>query len=214
MRHAAAGPRDRRARRSARVRRRLRRRAQRHPAGDRPRAGGRRHDEAWGVMDVLAVTDFPDIRLKCAIHSEHGNILIIPREGGYLVRFYIELDDMPRPVRRERRARSWPRPRTGSCTRTRSTSKTSPGGRSTRSASACATSSTTCRRRTATASRACSSPATLCHTHSAKAGQGMNVSMEDAFNLGWKLAAVLRGPRPAGAPAHLLAPSARRSRSS
>ena len=27
-----------------------------------------------------------------------------------------------------------------------------------------------------------------CHTHSAKAGQGMNVSMQDGFNLGWKLA--------------------------
>ncbi|MCZ4135819.1 phenol 2-monooxygenase, partial [Escherichia coli] len=24
-----------------------------------------------------------------------------------------------------------------------------------------------------------------CHTHSAKAGQGMNVSMQDTFNLGW-----------------------------
>src|SRR5581483_3543600 len=32
-----------------------------------------------------------------------------------------------------------------------------------------------------------------CHTHSAKAGQGMNVSMADAWNLGWKLAAVLTG---------------------
>ena len=32
-----------------------------------------------------------------------------------------------------------------------------------------------------------------CHTHSAKAGQGMNVSMQDAFNLGWKLASVLDG---------------------
>ena len=32
-----------------------------------------------------------------------------------------------------------------------------------------------------------------CHTHSAKAGQGMNVSMDDAWNLGWKLGAVLRG---------------------
>ena len=50
-------------------------------------------DESWGVMDVLAVTDFPDIRVKCAINSaEHGNVLIIPREGGYLVRLYIELD--------------------------------------------------------------------------------------------------------------------------
>ena len=26
-------------------------------------------NQTWGVMDVLAVTDFPDIRLKCAIHS-------------------------------------------------------------------------------------------------------------------------------------------------
>ena len=31
-----------------------------------------------------------------------------------------------------------------------------------------------------------------CHTHSPKAGQGMNVSMQDAFNLGWKLASVLQ----------------------
>ena len=32
-----------------------------------------------------------------------------------------------------------------------------------------------------------------CHTHSPKAGQGMNVSMQDTFNLGWKLAHVLTG---------------------
>ena len=32
-----------------------------------------------------------------------------------------------------------------------------------------------------------------CHTHSAKAGQGMNVSMQDTFNLGWKLVSVLEG---------------------
>ncbi|WP_245764312.1 FAD-dependent monooxygenase [Sulfitobacter marinus] len=32
-----------------------------------------------------------------------------------------------------------------------------------------------------------------CHTHSPKAGQGINVSMADTFNLGWKLASVLRG---------------------
>jgi phenol 2-monooxygenase len=35
-----------------------------------------------------------------------------------------------------------------------------------------------------------------CHTHSAKAGQGMNVSMQDGFNLGWKLAHVLEGRSP------------------
>ena len=29
-------------------------------------------NHAWGVMDVLAVTDFPDIRTKCAIQSGSG----------------------------------------------------------------------------------------------------------------------------------------------
>lgn len=31
------------------------------------------------------------------------------------------------------------------------------------------------------------------HTHSPKAGQGMNVSMQDAYNLGWKLGLVVKG---------------------
>ena len=31
------------------------------------------------------------------------------------------------------------------------------------------------------------------HTHTAKAGKGMNLSMQDAYNLGWKLASVLHG---------------------
>jgi hypothetical protein len=35
-----------------------------------------------------------------------------------------------------------------------------------------------------------------CHTHSPKAGQGMNVSMQDGFNLGWKLMSVLRKRSP------------------
>ena len=54
-------------------------------------------NQAWGVMDVLAVTDFPDVRFKSAIQSaSEGNALIIPREGGYLVRIYIELDKLSR----------------------------------------------------------------------------------------------------------------------
>lgn len=31
------------------------------------------------------------------------------------------------------------------------------------------------------------------HTHSPKLGQGMNVSMQDAFNLGWKICSVITG---------------------
>ena len=43
-------------------------------------------NHAWGVMDVLAVTDFPDIRFKSLIQSANdGSMLVIPREGGYLV---------------------------------------------------------------------------------------------------------------------------------
>ncbi len=52
-------------------------------------------NHAWGVMDALAITDFPDIRLKAAIQSaSEGNLLIIPREGGHLVRFYVDLGDV------------------------------------------------------------------------------------------------------------------------
>ncbi|KAG9710745.1 putative flavin-containing monooxygenase, partial [Aureobasidium melanogenum] len=52
-------------------------------------------NQAWGVMDVLAISDFPDWRTKVAIHSAtQGSIVIIPREGGYLVRLYIELDKL------------------------------------------------------------------------------------------------------------------------
>src|SRR5207245_1038295 len=52
-------------------------------------------NHAWGVMDVLAVTDFPDIRCKSLSQSaSDGSILAIPREGGYLVRLYAELANL------------------------------------------------------------------------------------------------------------------------
>ena len=41
---------------------------------------GESANHAWGVMDVLAVTDFPDIRCKSFIQSDsQGSIIIIPR---------------------------------------------------------------------------------------------------------------------------------------
>src|SRR5690606_12489460 len=49
---------------------------------------------AWGVMDVLVNTDFPDWRTKCAINAKAGNILHIPREGGYLSRVYVDLGEV------------------------------------------------------------------------------------------------------------------------
>ena len=43
-------------------------------------------------MDVLAVTDFPDVRRKALIKSAAGTLMIIPREGGYLFRMYVAMD--------------------------------------------------------------------------------------------------------------------------
>ena len=45
----------------------------------------------WGVMDTILRTDFPDIRKKTSIRSDSGTVMVIPREGGSLVRLYIEL---------------------------------------------------------------------------------------------------------------------------
>ncbi len=164
--------------------------------------GGELHGDAahqaWGVMDILATTDFPDIRQKCLISSQsEGNILILPREGGYLFRMYVELDKLDKNERVSNRDFSqadliaaanrimqpysidvkevvwWSIYEIGH----RMTDRfddVPPGEHETRQP------------RVFTAGDAC-------HTHSPKAGQGMNVSMQDTFNLGWKLAHVLTG---------------------
>jgi phenol 2-monooxygenase (NADPH) len=147
-------------------------------------------DESWGVMDVLAVTDFPDVRLKCAIYSEHGNILIIPREGGYLTRFYLELDSVQsdkRNVTVEKLVEVANRilsPYTLEVKEVGWWSVYEIGQRLCDKFDDVDTPDRLPRVFIA---------GDACHTHSAKAGQGMNVSMADAWNLGWKLAAVLRG---------------------
>lgn len=48
-------------------------------------------DYIWGVLDIVPITDFPDIRMRCAIHSaSSGSVMVIPRENK-LVRLYIQL---------------------------------------------------------------------------------------------------------------------------
>jgi phenol 2-monooxygenase len=155
-------------------------------------------NESWGVMDVLAVTDFPDIRVKCAINSaSHGNVLIIPREGGYLVRFYVELDDAGDGEPLEKRAVSPAKlaevanrimhPYTLDVKHVGWWSVYEIGQR------LCDKFDDVPAEQTATRLPKVFIAGDACHTHSAKAGQGMNVSMADAWNLGWKLAAVLTG---------------------
>jgi phenol 2-monooxygenase (NADPH) len=154
-------------------------------------------NHAWGVMDLLAVTDFPDIRCKSLIQSANeGSILIIPREGGYLVRLYVELTKLEigervasrnitvdeliakarrilNPYRLEVKEIPW-------------WSVYEIGQRLTDKFDDVP------EEEIATRLPSVFIAGDACHTHSPKAGQGMNVSMQDAFNLGWKLIFVLR----------------------
>ena len=158
-------------------------------------------NHAWGVMDILAVTDFPDIRLKAAVQSgSRGNILVIPREGGYLVRLYVDLGEVDPNDRAAVRgmqpdqviaiARRVLHPYTLDVKEIAWFSIYEVGQRLTDKFDDVPAELVGARApRVFIAGDAC-------HTHSAKAGQGMNVSMQDTFNLGWKLAAVLEGRSP------------------
>ncbi|MGY8631589.1 FAD-binding monooxygenase [Bradyrhizobium sp. 14AA] len=155
-------------------------------------------NHAWGVMDVLAVTDFPDIRFKALIQSaKDGSLLIIPREGGYMVRIYVELAKLDVGERVANRnitaddviakAQRILKPHTLDVKEIAWWSVYEIGQRLTDKFDDVPETEIEARLpRIFIAGDAC-------HTHSPKAGQGMNVSMQDAFNLGWKLAAVLRG---------------------
>ncbi len=164
-------------------------------AGDQAR-------HAWGVMDTLAVTDFPDIRLKCAIQSGGGgSILLIPREGGHLFRMYVDLGEVDpddngavrattleqiiakanqilSPYTLDVRDVPWHSVYEVGHRLTDRFDDVLPEQAGSRTPRVFITGD-------------------ACHTHSAKAGQGMNVSMQDGFNLGWKLGQVLDGRSPA-----------------
>ncbi len=162
--------------------------------------GGQLHGDAahqaWGVMDILANTDFPDVRQKCLISSaSEGNVLIVPREGGYVLRMYVELDKLRPDEKAAHRKFTqddmiaaanriirpyhidvkevvwWSIYDIGHSITDRFDDVPAGEDRNPRVFTA----------------------GDACHTHSPKAGQGMNVSMQDTFNLGWKLVHVLQG---------------------
>ena len=162
--------------------------------------GGELHgdaaNQAWGVMDLLANTDFPDVRQKCLISSaSEGNLLLLPREGGYIFRIYVELDKLNVGERAVQRKLSqadmlaaanriispysfdvkevvwWSIYDIGHSITDKFDDVPEGVDRNPRVFTA----------------------GDACHTHSPKAGQGMNVSMQDTFNLGWKLVQVLQG---------------------
>lgn len=142
-------------------------------------------DAVWGVMDMVPRTNFPDIRKKSTIRSKAGNILIIPREGenDNLTRFYIELAPgaNPKDVTLEnlqRQAQNILHPYNVDFVETVWWSAYAIGQRHADHFHK--------DHRVFLAGDAC-------HTHSPKAGQGMNVSLQDGYNIGWKLGEVLTG---------------------
>ncbi|MDI1243988.1 MAG: FAD-dependent monooxygenase [Rhodoferax sp.] len=154
--------------------------------------------QAWGVIDLLAVTDFPDWRMKSFVRSEEDGILmVLPREGGHLVRLYVEMDKLSDNERAADRgmnaddiiakAQRIFRPFKLDVKEVVWWSIYEIGHRLTDKFDDVPESQMAIR-----------SPRVMlagdaCHTHSPKAGQGMNVSMGDAFNMGWKLISVLTG---------------------
>ncbi|KAL4958164.1 FAD binding domain-containing protein [Aspergillus filifer] len=170
-------------------------------------------DHIWGVVDLVIDTDFPDIRRRTAIHSPAGSVMVIPREriatGDYLTRLYVQVPDDEIEAGDDRKAKEgakarragvtlesifqnaaaafkpyyirpkedgavdwWAAYQIGQRVSDQFTVKDSKGVN-----------------RVFIAGDAC-------HTHSPKAGQGMNVSMMDSYNLAWKLVYSIHGLTP------------------
>ncbi|KAK0323586.1 hypothetical protein LTR82_005333 [Friedmanniomyces endolithicus] len=154
---------------------------------------GESTDYIWGVLDIVPITDFPDIRMRCAVHSAtHGSVMVIPRENK-LVRLYIQLTNTSKvggeAGSKADRSNINPQVILESAQRILAPYTISYrildwwtayqiGQRVGTNFSA--------HERVFLAGDAV-------HTHSPKAGQGMNVSMQDAYNLGWKVASVVKG---------------------
>ncbi|KAF2272104.1 uncharacterized protein EI97DRAFT_504517 [Westerdykella ornata] len=144
----------------------------------------------WGVMDGVVRTDFPDIKMKCTIHSDAGSIMVIPRENN-MVRLYIQIASSTDPdwhPRRtataeevQRRAQAILKPYSITWDRVEWYSVYPIGqGIAERY----------------TLDERIFMGGDVCHTHSPKAGQGMNTAFLDAVNLAWKIHHVEAGFAP------------------
>ncbi|TRX53267.1 FAD-binding monooxygenase [Corynebacterium guaraldiae] len=155
---------------------------------------GDQANHAWGVMDVVVDTDFPDWRTKCAIHSQAGSILHIPREGGYLCRVYVDLGVVPEDD--NHKVRNTPIEKIIE----KANEIYAPYFVDVKMVAWHSVYEVGHRLVDAFDDNDDDPRVFLtgdaCHTHSAKAGQGMNVSMQDGFNIGWKLGHVLDGRAP------------------
>ncbi|VZI13239.1 unnamed protein product [Fusarium fujikuroi] len=145
---------------------------------------GTPHNSVWGVLDGELDTDFPDIWSKTVIFSEeHGSVLLIPRERN-MTRLYIEMKSSvtSKGLGQEfvmEQARLIMAPYTVNWTSVEWFGNYQVSQRF-------ATRFLDPTQRVFIAGDAS-------HTHSPKAAQGMNTSVHDSWNLGWKLNLAARG---------------------
>jgi phenol 2-monooxygenase len=139
------------------------------------------------VIDIVPITDFPDIRYPGFIESEHGSMLVLPRErnmtrlyvpftlgaDGHNNRDSIDLDAIRRRAQTFFKGYTfdfkvcewWSAYKVGQRV---SEHSSNPGNRIFLAGDAV-------------------------HMHSPKIGLGMNTSMQDGYNLGWKVALAAAG---------------------
>lgn len=147
-------------------------------------------DSMWGVIDIVPITDFPDIRQSCAIHSdEFGSVMTAPREN-QLVRFYIQLKG-DSDLERKALSQSNETPDALIQLIQRALHPYTLTYKycdwwSIYPIKQCLANQFQVKNRAFLAGDAA-------HTHSPKAGQGMNISIQDTYNLVWKLGSVVTG---------------------
>lgn len=158
---------------------------------------GHSANHAWGVLDILADTDFPDIRLLSTIQSSAGNMMVIPREGGFLFRLYVDLGEVAD------HGASTVRSTPAAVAIAKANEVLHPYSLDVKQVAWFSVYEVAHRLAdqfddASTEQNTSAVPRVFilgdaCHTHSAKGGQGMNVSLQDGFNLGWKIGHVLDG---------------------
>lgn len=132
-------------------------------------------------MDMVPKTNFPDIRKVFVVHSARGTIMGVPRESK-LVRFYISMNGGYRHTAID--ATSVTSESIVDAARTILAPYTLEAGRIPWWSAYCVG-----QRVADEFSRhdRVFLVGDAVHTHSPKAGQGMNTSIQDAYNIGWKL---------------------------
>lgn len=153
---------------------------------------GDKKDQNFGVMDIVPLSDFPDMRQSCVIHSNSGSVMTVPRENR-LLRLYVQLGRNDQSNTSQIEAEHL----TPEVILTYAKPILTPYNLdfhvcdwySMYTVGQRLAPSFDYKQRIFLAGDAV-------HTHSPTLGQGMNVSMQDAYNLGWKICSVLGGESP------------------